>query len=219
MNEEPPPAYVPRKSTVDDSAKDVSDVVGKGDVLKSGSGHKLSEAKDDVVEHKPSLEASKGRAKGEVGEDMYEAEYAELSDGDIDDEDLLQEYQALMSEGSSSQGSPEKEEPGLTSPRAEKEEDDLEDGLGFDDLTDEDMLDYESLAELDAVPAKAAYEARVLANKKIAIKFKKAGDLEKAKEHLRMSKALQAICIKVYGGETPEQVSREQAVREGYVIS
>lgn len=211
LAQEPPPPYVPRGLPVSGGVREErkmekdADLCGEEGVVSGNS------AKGEVEESSVEVLEDSGEVVGAEEEAEYEAEYAELSDGGMDDEDLLREYQGLLNEDSPTAASVEDAEKEKVTRTVEvvNEEDTLVEstGLGFDDLTDEDMLDHESLAELDAVPSKEVYDSRVAANKKIAVQYKKAGNIEKAKEHLRMSKALQNVCIKLYGGEVSEPVS------------
>uniref|UniRef100_A0A7R9W3V4 Uncharacterized protein n=2 Tax=Pseudictyota dubia TaxID=2749911 RepID=A0A7R9W3V4_9STRA len=64
-------------------------------------------------------------------------------------------------------------------------------------FTDAEMLDFDMMSEFKQsgmdVPSTKDYQAKVLAYKKIAVKFKQNGDIEKAKEALHRAKQFESV--------------------------
>jgi len=114
------------------------------------------------------------------GEEEVEEEVEEE-----DDEDIMAEYQAMIGDDSDGR---------------EQEEDIRDDDADYE-LDEEDMLDIDTLKDLlqigENLPDKRIYDEKALFYKKEALKFKKAGDIERAKSKLKKAKEFEAAGVEV----------------------
>lgn len=147
---------------------------------------------DDVASESSDLrreyEALLGGGGGAHDED--DDDDAIASDADGDESEFAAEYQHLLSGGHDDAGS--------------DVNDDMDNGgthEGPTEMTDEELLDVDSMADLleigEPLPSKEIYDARILANKQQALALKRAGDIPGAKEALRLAKQLEAALQKV----------------------